>query len=450
MAKQTKQNTLDLSGEFTGRYLMVLPQNQTTTESIKNISRSVGIKLPSSRDFGKRSPTSQETNDGMILHNLGIAIIDPKGDESIMRALSKSRGIGTSSGAIMEKERVVHTLESAEYLKGYKAAMKELKTKFGLDTLAVDMPSFDNETELMKMSTWGLVKTRTVIDKPFRQPYTGKRIKVCILDTGIDFKHQDFAKRTIISNSFVPNELVQDAHGHGTHCAGTAVGILKPTSKDIQRYSIAYEASLYVGKVLSNSGSGADGWILAGINWAISNKCEVISMSLGANTNNASYSQVYESAANTALDSGCLIVAAAGNSYPSSPAVNHPANCPSVMAVGAVDIKLTKASFSCIGKFPPSGKVDIAGPGVNILSAAANPHKGLSSIPATAKYGSINGTSMATPHVAGIAALYAQQRKTRRGNSLWQKLVATAMPLNQPVTHVGAGLVQAPYKKLKK
>jgi subtilisin family serine protease len=365
----------------------------------------------------------------------------------MMKTLSKTRGIGVRSGAIMERERVVRALESAEYMKGYNAAIREMKSKMGIDLKQIQSDSFAVSKVLSQGNTWGLTKTRVVIDGEFIQKYTGKGIKVCVLDTGIDLNHPDFKNRAIETKSFVPNQTVQDAHGHGTHCAGTAVGILNPTKSGLPRYSVAHEANLFVGKVLSNAGSGADGWILGGINWALANKCEVISMSLGGDTDTADFSQVYESAANIALSKGSLIIAAAGNSFPSSPAVNHPANCPSIMAVGAVNDSMVKASFSCIGKFPPAGKVDIAGPGVQIFSSVSKPHKGLSGIGATEIYGNLNGTSMATPHVAGIAALHAQQRKTRRGNLLWQRLVTTALPLNQTVSSVGAGLVQAPYTK---
>lgn len=445
--KQTKIKGIDLSGQYTGRYLMILPEKLSPANSIKSIQRSIGLQMANSRDFAGDAFTANDIQDGIILDRLGIAIINTHGDEAMMKTLSKTRGIGVRSGAIMERERVVRALESAEYMKGYNAAIREMKSKMGIDLKQIQSDSFAVSKVLSQGNTWGLTKTRVVIDGEFIQKYTGKGIKVCVLDTGIDLNHPDFKNRAIETKSFVPNQTVQDAHGHGTHCAGTAVGILNPTKSGLPRYSVAHEANLFVGKVLSNEGSGADGWILGGINWALANKCEVISMSLGGDTDTADFSQVYESAANIALSKGSLIIAAAGNSFPSSPAVNHPANCPSIMAVGAVNDSMVKASFSCIGKFPPAGKVDIAGPGVQIFSSVSKPHKGLSGVGATEIYGNLNGTSMATPHVAGIAALHAQQRKTRRGNLLWQRLVTTALPLNQTVSSVGAGLVQAPYTK---
>ena len=110
--------------------------------------------------------------------------------------------------------------------------------------------------------------------------YSGRGIKVTVLDTGFEVNHPDFAGRNILTQSFVAGEAVQDVHGHGTHCIGTSLGPRIPNP--LPRYGIAYGADIFVGKVLSNQGSGGDGDIMAGINWAVQNGCRVISMSLGA------------------------------------------------------------------------------------------------------------------------------------------------------------------------
>ncbi|MEZ0244599.1 MAG: S8 family serine peptidase, partial [Sphingomonas sp.] len=204
-------------------------------------------------------------------------------------------------------------------------------------------------------STWGLDKTNVL-----NAALSGAGIKVAVLDTGFDLGHPDFLGRQVTSSSFVPNQTVQDLHGHGTHCIGTACGPLAP--HNVPRYGIAYDAHIFAGKVLSNSGTGSTGGILAGINWAIANGCQVISMSLGSSAGPQPY---YEQAAQRALAAGSLIIAAAGNasSRPGHIApTGAPANSPSAFAVAALDQNLGIAPFSC------GGKVEIAGPGVDVFS----------------------------------------------------------------------------------
>jgi subtilisin family serine protease len=282
--------------------------------------------------------------------------------------------------------------------------------------------------------TWGLQATRVT-----ESPWSGRGIKVAVLDTGFELNHPDFAGRTINSQSFVPGESVQDGLGHGTHCIGTSMGPRVPDP--LPRYGIAFEADVFLGKVLSNQGSGGDGDILAGINWAIQNGCRVISMSLGAAVMPGQKpSTVFENIARRALSLGTLIIAAAGNDSdrraqpPYVAPVGHPANCPSIMAVAAVDSSLQVAYFSNGGLQPNGGQVDIAGPGVNVYSSWILPRR----------YNVISGTSMATPHVAGIAALHAQANPGITAVDLWTRLVKSARSLSEPAADVGSGLVQAP------
>jgi subtilisin family serine protease len=146
---------------------------------------------------------------------------------------------------------------------------------------------------------------------------------------------------------------------------------------------------------------------------------------------------VYETVAQRALAAGCLIVAAAGNesSRPGLIApVGHPANCPSIIAVGAVDASLAIARFSSGGMNLRGGQVDIAAPGVAVISTAPRPRL----------YATMSGTSMATPHVAGLIALHAEANVGMRGGALGWLLLQSARRLALPNRDVGAGLAQAP------
>jgi subtilisin family serine protease len=194
-----------------------------------------------------------------------------------------------------------------------------------------------------------------------------------------------------------------------------------------------------VGKVLNNRGSGRERDILTGMMWAIEQGCDVISMSLGGAVQiGEAYNPEYEELALLALDRGSLIVAAAGNESTRANGyvapVGSPANCPSIMAVAAVDQSLSVAEFSSGGINSNGGEVDIAGPGVGVFS----------SVPEPQRYDIFSGTSMACPHVAGVAALRAQGDTTLRGQALWDELVSTASALDGSQQDVGAGLVTAP------
>lgn len=198
---------------------------------------------------------------------------------------------------------------------------------------------------------------------------------------------------------------------------------------------------------------------MAGINWAITNQCQVISMSLGAAVQPGEpFSTIYENVAQRALRSnpGTLIVAAAGNesSRPGLIApVGRPANCPSILAVAALDTDMRIARFSNGGINGNGGGVDIAGPGVEIFSSVPEPFPPSVQPPATPfngrpwppRYHIISGTSMACPHVAGIAALWLEARGAgTTAQALWQLLTGNARRLTLPSRDVGAGLVQAP------
>lgn len=233
-------------------------------------------------------------------------------------------------------------------------------------------------------NSWGVqhINSKPVHD----QNITGAGIKVAILDTGIDYNHEDLKDNykggyNFVDNNIYPwddNCLTFAKTCHGTHVAG----IVAAENNGIGVVGVAPNASLYAVKVLHASGSGNTSWIISGIQWAVDNHVDIASMSFGGPD-----SQALHDALISAYNSGILLVASAGNTYGSG--VEYPAAyIDSVIAVSATDSSDQIGSFSAIGP-----EVELAAPGVNIYSTVAG------------GYDYRTGTSMAAPHVAGVAAL---------------------------------------------
>lgn len=436
--QMTTNNGIAAGMETTGRFVVTFREG-AKAEALALLKKDAGMtkaKLRSSAEFGESGVNIAELpNDGgIVFEHLGIAVISM--DESAIGMLAQDIGDDAAILAI-EPEGMMYALSqgrpvgfSMDYLHGFRDAANILYLQANQGALSGEFneiaAAFGDTTAL----TWGLQATKVAVSK-----FSGKGIKIAVLDTGLDLKHPDFSGRTIVSKSFIAGVLTaQDGHGHGTHCVGTACGALKPQQG--RRYGVAHGAQIFVGKVLSDQGRGGDIGILGGIDWAIANKCQVISMSLGADV--SSTSTAYETAGQRALDAGTLIVAAAGNNAQRSVGkfgfVGRPANSRTFLSVGALDANLALGDFSARDTVRMAGTtVDVAGPGVAVYSAWPTP----------TRTRVIDGTSMATPHVAGIAALWAQATPDR-GAALWQRLITNCRTLSAPVVDVGRGLVQAP------
>ncbi|MEP2990708.1 MAG: S8 family peptidase [Parasphingorhabdus sp.] len=211
----------------------------------------------------------------------------------------------------------------------------------------------------------------------------GEGIKVFICDTGIDSNHPDLVANLRTGKSFVPTESsTEDFHGHGTHCAGTVAA----ATNNSQIVGVAPYAYLYPVKVLSSTGSGNWSWLIAALDWIMDKKgARVASMSLGGGGAPQALADMCEAA----YDDGVLLVAAAGNSGPGNNTVGFPAKYPHVMAISAVDSSDVIAGFSSRGP-----EIEVCAPGVSIISTTRG-----------GGTGPMSGTSMACPHVSGVAAL---------------------------------------------
>ena len=462
-AAEPEYDTDQYGIETTGRSIVTFSDSSAATakSSLAALKASAGISsVCSTADFSTSnfSFEAAQGSDAVVFNELGIAIITGDGDRQMAMA-SMSAADSSDSGMIVEAETINYGLDEgfdgdafdpepgdedpaaeeavgayADYLRGYKDGVGNLADAIAGGTAAGVSAAgavgaaavFDDNAA----TTWGLQATRVLVSQA-----TGRGINVAILDTGMDLRHPDFAGRTIQSQSFIPGEAVQDRNGHGTHCIGTSCG---PKRAGIgPRYDIAYEANIFAGKVLSNAGSGSDGGILGGINWAVQNRCAVISMSLGRPTRPGERPMAaYENAGRRAIQAGSLIIAAAGNSSARPTVINpvgSPANASLIAAVAAIDNNLRIARFSDGGINPGGGEVNFAGPGVNVRS----------SWPMPLRYRTISGTSMATPHLAGIAALIAQQNSAFRGIALYREIQRRVRRLPLARRDVGNGLGEA-------
>jgi subtilisin family serine protease len=325
------------------------------------------------------------------------------------------------------------------------------------------MANADVETDVG--ATWGVQATGTL-----RSPYTGQGVTVAVLDTGIDFKHEAFAGVNLVQQDFT-HEGDGDQNGHGTHCAGTIFG----RAHEGLRFAVAPGVTkALIGKVLTAQGHGSTQAVCDAILWAAEQGAHVISMSFGLDFPGLSQDLIADGypaslATSIALEAyranlrlfdslaelirargsffqGTLLIAAAGNESRRDEdphyevGVSPPAVADGIVAVGALETpgpphdKLTVASFS--NTWP-----DVCGPGVNIYSVKAG-----------GGYLRLDGTSMATPHVAGVAALWADKLIQTTGRVTTERLNALVMgradmqslAVRIDPSDVGGGLVQAP------
>lgn len=447
----SESNGSEAGVETTGNFIIIFKDraigDETKVRSALN--RAAGLRnVVSASDFESDTVETSELDEPEVIHfpRLGIAVVS---GEEAAQALATTTSDADSPILSIEPEYIAR-LSSAppaelnmQYLRGYRDAVSHVFDRLSsIDTSVEEeaqiLATFQDTAQL----TWGLQATGVSTSR-----FNGQGVRVAVLDTGFDMQHPDFSGRIIESKSF-SGFPVQDIHGHGTHCVGTACGPQQPAS-GVRRYGVATAAQIFVGKVFNNDRlpGAATRHVAAGIEWAMAQGCRVASLSLGVKID--MQLDQYKQPIRRALNGGTLVVCAAGNnanrpglpgfdpsSAPTNGFVEPPANADHSLAVAAVDSQLRIARFSSRSSqlTGVGGKVNIAGPGVAVFS----------SFPvARGNHASLNGTSMATPHVAGIAALWAQAEGLS-GQALWNRLAQSALALSIPSVDVGAGLVQAP------
>ncbi|MCR4296999.1 MAG: S8 family peptidase [Elusimicrobia bacterium] len=331
------------------------------------------LSLTAAKHIATNGDTDQEVS---------VALVDVPAGQTLCDAQTCSDRIVS-----IEADRRVKWIESAAVsfqaapLPSFNGVMAGFN--FGKARSMAQNPLASSIAAQRKEETWGINR----VHAPAAWPLTeGKGVKVAIIDTGIDTSHPDLSGGvdggySAITKTENPADY-QDDNGHGTHVAGTVAG--KRDGKGV--VGVAPKARLYAVKVLDADGSGNLSDVIDGIVWAAKNKMDVANMSLGAPVDSESMKR----AVRYARGSGVVVVAAAGNSGGS---VGFPGAYEDAIAVSASDSNDKLAGFSSRGP-----EVDFIAPGVDVLSAKMG-----------GGFASYSGTSMACPHVAGLAALAVSQ-----------------------------------------
>ncbi|SDY90904.1 Serine protease, subtilisin family [Amycolatopsis xylanica] len=269
--------------------------------------------------------------------------------------------------------------------------------------------------------------------------YTGKGVKVAVLDTGYDHEHPDL-KNVVADEKDFTGEGVQDGNGHGTHVASTVAGSGAASNGRYQ--GAAPDARLLIGKALDNEGSGSFSTIIEAMQWAADAGAKVISMSLGSDTPSDGTDPLSEAVNTISREKGALFVVAAGNEGRDK-SIGSPGAADAALTVGSVSKQDIQSSFSSrgprIGDF--AVKPDLTGPGEAIVAARAKGTEAGDHDPVGDFYARLSGTSMATPHVAGAAAILAQEHPQWTGEQLKNALTSTAKVNAGSVYAQGAGRV---------
>ena len=257
-------------------------------------------------------------------------------------------------------------------------------------------------------------------------------IKICVADTGYDLGHPDLPSGSAVTGSSEATTGWQlDPNTHGTHVAGT-IAALGGNGIGVKGVISNGDVKLHISKVLNDSGSGSTSGVIAGYEKCVQNGAKVINMSLGG----GGYNSAFQNAITSAYNNGVITVAAAGNN--NSPRYFYPASYDHVVSVASITSSYTRSSFSNY-----NDEVDIAAPGSNVKSTVTG-----------GGYATYSGTSMASPHVAGVAALVWSTNPSLSNQQVMDILeeTATDLPLgsgNGYDNYYGHGLVDAEAAYLK-
>ncbi len=368
---------------------------------------------------------------------LGIIVVFKKDKDKsdVEKAIKKADG----------KKIKYHKLADA-----YSATVKAKKVKEIAEYPNVDKIYHDFRVNVYLHESVPLIGANTLWSS-----YNGSGITIAVIDTGIDSNHPDLKNKVVDQVSFIAGETPGDGFGHGTHVAGIIAG--SGTASGGNYTGVAPQASIMNVKVLSNDGWGTASSVMSGIEYAVDNDADIISMSLGAGLWPPDGTDPVAMTANAAVDAGVVVIASAGNS--GAPfCIGSPATGEKVIAVGATTKQDDIALYSSAGPtWDHRIKPEIVAPGgaafiysdpaaLGIVSAKASGSildMWYSEYAVGKYYMALSGTSMAAPHVSGVAALMLQAHPDWTPEQIKQQLMNTGVDVGyDPITQ-GAGRVDA-------
>lgn len=424
----------------------IIGQNKVCSPEIKNVDKDI-YESPTNRYYlvfkdGEYPENEEELIDRIqIPYVKSVKIFDKKD-------LDKSAGEITNSDVLYYKELGfalvtldIESIRELESLKDITYAIMPEETYEGVEASDIDLEPHVTDVDVepeVRTFEWGITHTNV-----HESLMSAEGIKVAIIDTGVDFAHPEFSpdNRTIISHSFI-SLSAQDDHGHGTHCAGTICAMFENSNDNF--FGIAPDVLLHVCKVLNKNKRGVQNDIILGITWAVENGCQVISVSISnPNPGNRRFDIKYERLISWARENGSIVVIAGGNDSFSrnrlgiKNPLGSPSDCPSAIAVTAINRNNEMYSISNAAKTELGQKVMFTAPGVDIMSTWF-----LNRFQPTG-FMTRSGTSMAAPFVSGILALIIKENPDLTIDEILQEAINRALDLNLPEEDQGHGLIRA-------
>jgi type VII secretion-associated serine protease mycosin len=331
--------------------------------------------------------------------------------ELLPAAISPHHPVRVVSTTLDEQGRPVVTVRTATDRQSAAGLVERGQRAERAVGVEIDVPVSAAGTDTYRESQWDFAELRVADAWPAS---TGAGVTVAVLDTGVDATHPDLVGQVLPGADLITGagDAGDDPNGHGTHVAGVVAAL---TGNDLGVSSIAPDAKILPVRVLDAGGNGYLSTAAAGVVYAADHGADVINMSIAARTSEAALTNAIA----YARASGVVVVAAAGNERGLGSPASYPAAEPGVIAVAATDSNDTVAGYSTAGDY-----VDVAAPGTNILST----------FPVAKGYDFAysSGTSMASPHVAAVAALLKALDRTLSPDQIEQAIETSATDLGTP------------------